>query len=217
MPRDVVTTVYQFDELPDERARERARDWYRSLKDSSDLQCVIDQCVEAGQMIGITFKTHAVRLMGGGTRQDPNVWWSLGYCQGDGACFDGAYAYAPKAHHAVRAEYPTDTALQAIASELFEIQKRYAYSLRAVITHRGSGFSPDVECELVDRSLTGDRGPRVLLEADEREVREIMRAFCTWIYQSLRTEDEYQSEPAQVDENIRANEYEFLITGERAS
>jgi len=216
MPRDVVTTVYQFDELPDDRARERARDWYRSLRDSNDLQPVIDQCVEAGEIIGITFTRHAVRLMGGGTRQDPNVWWSLGYCQGDGACFDGSYAYAPKSKIKVRHEYPRDLALQAIADELFEIQKRYAWSLRATITHRGSGFSPDVECELVDRSFSGTRGPRELLEADAREVREIMRAFCTWIYQSLRTEDEYQSEPAQVDESIRANEYEFLITGERA-
>jgi hypothetical protein len=35
MPRDIVMTVYTFDELPTEKAKEAARDWWRDGIDSS--------------------------------------------------------------------------------------------------------------------------------------------------------------------------------------
>jgi hypothetical protein len=37
-----------------------------------------------------------------------------------------------------------------------------------------------------------------------------------WIYRQLEREYDYQNADAQVDENIRANEYEFYEDGKRA-
>ena len=127
MARTKTITLYTFDELSD-KAKERARDWYRSCRDSNDFEHVISDAVCVLEILGVSLSTHEVRLMGGSTRRDPNVWWQVGYMQSDGAAFEGSY----------------------------------------------------------------------------------------WIYTQLRTEDEYQNADEQVDENIRANEYDFDVASNRA-
>lgn len=46
--------------------------------------------------VGITASTHEVKLMNGKTRQDPNIYFSGFWCQGDGACFEGYVSDWPK-------------------------------------------------------------------------------------------------------------------------
>lgn len=207
MPRTetIVRTLYQFDELSD-KAKERARDWYREGRDANDFEYIIADAVRMGEILGIAFRTHTVPLLGGGKRDDPNIWWSLGYCQGDGACFEGTYSYAKRAPARIRAEAPEDTKLHDMADTLYELQRKYRYEISATITQRGNGFYPDMEI-----------GGRYDMTADDcKALGEVFRAFCAWIYNQLRTEDEYQNADAQVDDNIRANEYEFTEAGERA-
>ena len=49
-----------------------------------------------------------------------------------------------------------------------------------------------------------------------KEFTEIMRDFANWIYRSLEEEYNWQMSDECVDENIRANDYEFTEDGERA-
>lgn len=204
MSRQKVITLYQFDELSD-KAKERARDWYRQGRDSNDFEYIIEDADRMAAILGIRIRRHTVKLMGGSTREDPSIWWSLGYCQSDGAWIEAMYEYSAEACAKIREEAPEDTALHAMADELHALQGAYTFELTASITD-------------------SDRGPMdLILEHPELDVpeeaykafREIIRDFERWIYKQLRAEDEYQSADAQVDENIRGNEYEFTADGTR--
>jgi hypothetical protein len=98
--------------------------------------------------------------------------------------------------------------LHRIADALRDLARPYFYQLSA-------------------RVNDSDRGPMDLEVYDDRtgetidgETRDTMRAIVhvldRWIYDQLRTEDEYQSGDETVAENIRANAYEFTEEGKRA-
>ena len=58
--------------------------------------CLIEDFAEQLAEIGITVDTHEVKLMSGKTRQDPSIYFSGFWCQGDGACFEGRVSDWPK-------------------------------------------------------------------------------------------------------------------------
>jgi hypothetical protein len=62
-------------------------DWWDGL-----FEDFVEQLTE----IGITVDTHEVKLMNGKTRQDPNIYFSGFWSQGDGACFAGSVSDWPK-------------------------------------------------------------------------------------------------------------------------
>lgn len=196
-------TLYQFDELSD-RAKETARQWFREGSGPEDFEYVIEDAETILGMLGVTLRYHDTKLMGGGVRRDPNIWWQLGYMQSDGACFEGTYTYAKGAHRKIRQHAPQDTELHRIADRLKEIQQRYRYSL--VVDVKEDDLWP--RCE-----ITVEKGPDFGPD-DAKALKDLMRDLCCWIYDQLRTEDEYRSADAQVDESIRANEYTFTETGE---
>lgn len=204
MARTIETTIYQFDELSD-AAKEKAREWFRSCRDSNDFDHVIEDAVRMGEILGISFRTHPVTLMSGKVRHDPCVWWNLGYMQSDGAWIEGTYGYAKGAHRAIRTEAPQDTTLHDLADRLLALQRKYRYQLTA--TFSGSDRGPmDLEMDTPGCESSAE---------DYKAFRAIIRDYEHWIYTQLRTEDEWQSADEQVDENIRANEYEFTAEGER--
>lgn len=202
MPITKTLTLYTFDELSD-RAKETAREWYRRGSGPDDFEYVIEDATTILKILGVEVRTHPVKLMGGETRQDPSIWWQLGYTQSDGACFEGTYGYAKGAHKAIRTHAPQDQELHRIADALLDLQRRNRYRIVAVV--REDHLWPRVE----------EIEPADLSDADYTAIKELMRDLCRWIYQQLRTEDEYRSADAQVDEAIRANEYTFRANGER--
>lgn len=62
-------------------------DWWDSL---------IENFAEQLAEVGITVSTHEVKLMNGKTRQDPSIYFSGFWSQGDGACFEGHVSDWPK-------------------------------------------------------------------------------------------------------------------------
>jgi len=213
MPRTKEITLYQFDELSD-TAKIAARDWYRQCSDGDNdfAESVIEDAAECAAILGITIDHHPVKLMNGKTRQDPSVWWSGFWSQGDGACFDGSYCYAAGAHRKIRAHAPQDTELHRIADGLLAVQKEYSYSLSASIKHIGHYSHAHSTTITVDRGI----GPNEIAGADVEAIETLLRDYMTWIYRELEKEYEYQNADEQVDETIRANEYEFTEDGERA-
>ena len=206
MPTTKTLTLYTFDELPTEAAREAARQWYREGCGPEDFDSVIEDAEHILGMLGVTLKYHDVPLMNGKTRRAANIWWQLGYCQSDGACFEGTYTYAKGAHRTIRAHAPKDTELHRIADALLGLQRTHGYKLYAVVRQANQGMYPEVE--------TDADGVRVTTET-VRALADLMRDLCTWIYQQLRTEDEYRSANEQVDEMLCANEYTFRDDGSR--
>lgn len=188
-------TLYTFDELSD-KAKERARDWWRECEAETfgafgDLYEPIET---AARLLGIELRTHDVRLLGGGTRQEPNIYWTL-HVQG-AASFEGRYSYAKGSSKAIRAEFPTDAKLHAIAAGLTALQRKHFYQLEASIRTDGTALA-------------------VSADKCESELGDWFDAFADWIYRYIDAEYNYRMSDENVDDSIRTNEYTFTENGKR--
>jgi hypothetical protein len=210
MPKIVTVTTYQFDELDDD-AKERAREWWRegAFDDDWWYETTFEDFEQICKLIGVELQTHPVQLMGGGSRQKPSIWFS-GFCyQGDGACFEGWYAYEKGAAKKIREYAPLDTELHRIVDDLQSLQRRHFYQLTATITHSGRynhAWSVTIDVR---------RGDDYVPEKVEEDLAESLRDLMNWLYRALEREWDYQNSDEVVDETIRANEYEFTEEGER--
>ena len=215
---DTKLTVYRFDALSD-RAKDHARDWFRehAAQDFSDFgaESVIEDGARMADLLGINLNTRSVKLMGGGTRQEPNIYWSVGNRDED-ASFAGSYYYRKGSAKAIAAEAPPEyngkrqegnARLNDIAQRLYKAQSRNFYRLQASIGH-GRHWHMDIDVERGDSKDVSD--------TDIDAVRECLQDFADWILYQLNAEWEYCNSDEAVDENIRANEYEFTEEGNRA-
>jgi len=218
MSKIIETTVYTFDELS-ESAKDKARDWYRSVMENNDFaEFVIEDAARMADMIGINLRSRTVRLMGGGTRQEPEVYWSGFSHQGQGACFVGSYAYKRGSVRTIATEAPeehdgkiqaSNAKLNKLTRELADLQRRHFYRLSARVSHTGRG---EHEYSTTIDVFNGDN------DADKETAEalgDLLRDFMLWIYRGLETEYDYQNSDAVVDETIRANDYTFDENGQR--
>ena len=211
--RVVETNVFQYDEL-DDRAKERAREWYSRhvFEDSCDWEFVYEDAAEVADILGIDLRQRRVQLMGGGHRYEPSIYFSGFWSQGDGACFEGTYRYAKGATKKIREYAPQDKELHRIADELQAVQRKHFYHLIASMNHTGHYCHSG--CMSVEVEHNEDRY-RDIGDAED-EIKQLMRDFADWIYSQLENEYDYQTSDSAVEEAIRANEYEFDEDGERA-
>lgn len=209
MPIEKTITLYTFDELSD-KAKDKARDWWQQCRGPEDFDFVRDDFVEVASRLGIVVSTSMHRTYGGNERPFPNVYWSLGYSQSDGAAFDGNYSYRKGAAKAVRAYAPQDTVLHGIADRLQEAQAKSRYQATAAIREQRGCISTEVQGAPYEREAY-DRW----CENVERPIQDAMRALCQWLYNQLRAEDEYQSSDEQIADAMAVNEYTFREDGTR--
>ena len=212
MPEVIETTVYRLDELS-EAAKEKARAWYREGGFDYDwYDAVYEDFQNIAEILGIRFRTRTVRLMGGGTRQDPCIWFRGFWSQGDGASYEGVWRHARGAAARLRAYAPQDVVLHGIADRLQAIQRRNFFQLRAEITHHGHyshEYSMRISVERdspTEQDMTPDAGDIVT---------EALRDLARWLYRQLEREYEYLTSDEAVDESLRANDYTFTEAGRR--
>lgn len=222
MPQVVthISEAFSFDELSD-TAKERARDWYREGRydDNSSFDCVIEDFATICDILGIDLETHQVQTMGGKTRSEPNIWWSVSYCQGDGACFEGIYSHTEDSCAKIR-EHCSDEELLRIVDELNRIQSarnllgkpELQATIKKIDHHYTHENTVSIEVELHPADSVGDEDDPIP-EADT--VTDLMRDLMRWLHKQLLAEDEYQTSDETVDDNIRANEYMFDEEGSR--
>lgn len=212
MPAIIETTVFRLDELTDD-AKERARSWYRQHGLDYDwYDSVFEDFGRICQFLGIDLRTRAVRLMGGGTRSEPCIYFSGFSSQGDGACFEGRYDYAQGMRRAIRSYAPEDAELHRIADALEAVQWRNFYQLTATVRHRGRyahEYCMDIS---VDRESPTGQDPSA---GAEEEVVEALRDIARWLFRQLEREYEYLTSDEAVDEAITVNAYSFTETGRR--
>ncbi|MHA3790549.1 hypothetical protein [Sphingomonas sp. YL-JM2C] len=212
MAHIIETPVYRADEL-DGTARENARDWYRRTAFDDDWYAFIFADFERiCEMLGITLRTHRVRLHGGGTRSDPNIYFSGFSSQGDGACYEGTYRYAKASPRRIRDHAPEDTGLHRIADQLAAVQRRNFYQLTA--TFRQTGRYTHEYSMLIGVGRDAPSGQDLSL-ADEDSVIEALRDLARWLYRQLEAEHDYQSSEAVVDEALREGGFTFTEDGRR--
>ncbi|MFC3443850.1 antitoxin of toxin-antitoxin stability system [Sphingobium rhizovicinum] len=212
MSRIIETTVYQLDEL-DASARERARDWFRrDAIDEDWYEFRFADFVSVCAILGISLSTKSVRLMGGGSRAAPKIYFSGFSSQGDGACYEGGYRFARDSVGRLRAYAPQDADLHAIANRLLDVQRRNFYQLRAEIRHAGR-YCDEYSMQIAVRreSATGQD----MSDADEEIVIDALRDLARWLYRQLEAEYDFITADQQIDEAIRANGYSFTEDGHR--
>ena len=191
MPRIKQTTVFQFNELSD-TAKERARQKYR--EQGFDYEWYGGTFDDAKNCLNLAgFKIERIFFSGFSS-------------QGDGACFEGTWsAEAARPVKAMKQHAPTDKRLHAIAAAAREIAKRDKAAY-AVIEHRGHYYH---EYE-TDFSVDYER------DDTEAAVVEVSREAMRWIYRRLEAEYDWLNADEQIDDSIRANEYEFNADGSLA-
>ncbi|UXT20410.1 antitoxin of toxin-antitoxin stability system [Agrobacterium tumefaciens] len=208
----VETIVYRLDELSDV-AKEKARAWYREGSFDHDWHdAVYEDFQRIAEILGILFKTRTVRLTGGGSRQQPRIWFR-GFCsQGDGACWEGYYAYRKSASAEIRAYAPQDEKLHRVADVLQAIQCRNFYQLRAEVSHRGHYYHE--YCMAISVERASPTWQDMTADAEETVI-EALRDLARWLYRQLECEYDYLTSDEAVDETITANEYTFTEAGRR--
>jgi hypothetical protein len=218
MPHTHTKTVYYFNELSD-RAKERARDWYRAGNDFAwAADSVIEDVAHMADLLGIDLRQRTVKLMGGGTRQEPEIYYSGFSTQGDGACFVGSYAYKKGSVKAIAKEAPAgegkdfagNNELNRIAKALQEVQRQHGYRITADVKHTGTYY------HAYSTDITVYQGEDYADTDVQETIVELLRDFMQWIYRQLEQEWEYRNSDAVVDEEIEANEYEFTEDGRPA-
>src|SRR3546814_11177845 len=86
-----------------------ARAWYREAGIDHDwFEFVFYDFERICAILGVELRTVPVRLYGGGTRQQPCIYFSGFWNQGDGACFEGRYHHARGAARRIRDHAPAD-------------------------------------------------------------------------------------------------------------
>jgi hypothetical protein len=192
--RTIETTVYKYDELPTDAAKERAREWW--LRDGLNYDwydSVYEDAKAIGAILGFTID---------------RISFSGFYSQGDGASFVGSYYYAPGWRKRLKAYAPLDEDVRTIGETLQAIQKRNRYGLRATI-----GAMGQYSHEGTMKATVEDADGREVPGDDDAAILECARDFARWIYKQLEAEHEYLTGEESVSETLRANEYEFTADG----
>ena len=212
MPDVISTTVYRIDELP-EVFKERARAWYREGGFDHDwYDAVYEDFQHIAEILGIRLKTRGTRLSGGRTRQDPCIWFSGFWSQGDGAAWEGWYFYRKSAAAELRAYAPKDKTLHRIAETLQAAQRRNFYQLRAEVISRGNYYHAFTMAVSVSR----DSAAAVEIVGDaETVVTDALRDLANWLYRQLEQEYEYQTSDEAVDETLVVGGFTFTEEGRR--
>lgn len=212
MPQTIRTTVYTADELSGP-AKQAAREWYLRELPQDWHEPVYEDFSTICALLGIELGQRRHKLYNGHCLEEPCIYFRGFSSQGDGACFEGHYAYARGARQAIRAHAPLDTTLHDIVDELQALQRPWFYRVSARITHRGPYYH-EYTMHL-DAQVARDPYPEALDTHTEERLAELMRRLARWLYRHL--EDTYWDETSDeaLDDALSAGEFTFTEHGER--
>ena len=182
MPKQIQITAYPYEELS-ETAQARARDWLRGTDYPHDFwdDAVLEDFQEICRIIGIELdvapRDHASRF---------KIWYTLAYCQGDGASFEGTYSHARGASRRIREHAPEDTSLHSIVDGLIAAQRENFYQLTASITQSGRYTHEYTMRFDIERWSSTGQTPT---DSSEDQIIQNMRALARWLYRQLDEEN----------------------------
>jgi len=197
MKTQIVTDVYTFDLLSD-KAKEKARDWYRKSPANDDFYatCVIEDAKTVFISAGWEIR---------------KVYYSGFSSQGYGACFEGSWSAKAVNVAAMKENAPLDVELHRITEELAKVAAHFPLSIGGV---KQSGHYYHEQCTQFSFELE-DKAHSDVVSSVEDAFIEASRDAMRWIYRTLEKEWEYQNSDETVDDNILANDYTFTAQGNR--
>lgn len=195
--REKTIMVYQYDELT-VSAKENARKWFaESLNEEFSYET---ECISENMQTTLENKGY----------EGLDLHWSLSHCQGDGVAFYGRLFTTDLVKLAERLLSDKDYQRLKLVGTLadFEIE---IYDTNNRYHHHNSMkvFLDDVQ------SL--EDFPKIweLLQKLERAIAEDVREVSKELEEQGYAEIEYYFSKESIEENIRANEYEFDVDGGR--
>lgn len=212
--RKATVKVYTFSELPEkiqEKIVEKRQQQNGEFFDSKDF--VYEDAATIADLFGLDIRIRTVKLMGGGTREDPCIYYSGFWSQGDGACFEGRYEYKKGALKAVKDHAPQDTELHRIVEGLQKIQRANFYQVTAHTKHSGHYYHSgcmQVDVERYDEKELAGRSN------DEEEITQLLRDFADWIYNQLEEAYKWETSEEQAREYLENDYTEYTINGDEA-
>lgn len=204
------TKVYQYEELSD-KAKEKARDWYRDGNlDYEWWDCVFEYTNIIATALGFDLETK---------RDNPAIYFSGFYSQGDGACFAGTYSaenVKPADFHAHVGETESNKPIRKIAEGFFTFAKEHP-SFYAKLAHTGRySHEHSVLYDCYEEVETEEGTEDKITVETEEEFTSLCRTFMCWIYRELEEAHDWLQADEQIEASIIANEYEFTEEGRRA-
>lgn len=204
--KEITVKVYGITELND-KAKEKARAWYR--EDAFNFPWYESIYEDAGAVAARMGITIAAADRGKGLK----IYFSGFSSQGDGACFEGAWAACDVKPGQVKEYAPQDVELHRIADIFEKVAKRYPNARFSV---RHSGHYYHNRCTSFDVEIVDENDNHIETEIANQthdELVEATRDFMLWIYRSLEKEYEWLNSDQQIDEAIQANDYTFREDG----
>lgn len=188
--------LYQFDELSDE-AKATARDWLRDATASDTY--VLDEMIDSLKAL---FKASGIKLVDwsiGAYNQNNYVKFDLG----DAADLTGARAMAWLENNLFDRLRITPAEFEKKRKEYMSYGEGYRIGKIKPCPLTGMGYDEDL-LDAIRKSISSGE-----------TLKEAFKGLADHIAKMFETEVEYQNKDEQVEENIRANEYEFTVDGKR--
>lgn len=192
----IETTVYNYSELS-EAAKEKAREWYISTLDYEWWDCVYEDAKTIAELFGLDIR---------------KIYFSGFWSQGDGASFEGSYAYKPGSLKAVMDHAPVDKELHSIVQRLAQAQKPGFYKFTARIDQRGH------YCHSMTMQVSvyrDDDAYGYVPSESEEAITQCLREYADWIYNMLEREYDFLCSEEAISDCMEANEYTFTENGKR--
>jgi len=201
------TQVFQFDELSDD-AKERARDWYRRgmAYDYYDSEYLVDEFVTILHACGFVPETAR-------NSKRPAVYWST---NPTGAAFSASWSSARSdsaasiaARAAIVADRSTDEVLPGIFGRLANLCADYPECYGLAIAGGRDGLTQRSDVDTVNGDCDAEANAGSEFET-------VVSDLAHWFACQADADEQWRYSDECVDDNIRANEYEFDAEGDLA-
>lgn len=208
--RTIEKIVYTYDELSD-TAKQKARAWYADTE-HQDWEPEFEGVCEALRLLGFTVDHHGVETIGGTTRQEPTIHYSIGGSS-DGVSFEGSWKACDVDGGTLLENWPQDVTLKVITAEMMGVYIRWPDASCRVDTSAANSSVRINEVQRWDGDDSHMSGDPVTDELT-RELKRVVELLGMWMLVMFREDLDWRMSDEQVKEGIAANEYEFDEDGD---
>ena len=182
--KTITVDYYKLPDLSGKAAERAYREWLQS--DPVDSRPIVDALIAQASVIGITIE---------------RFYYAGFYSQGDGACFDGTYAYNPQWREA----YKHNGELGLIGQRLHDMQAGDGFNITANIQHNGGRYYHADSVNIDVSGVTADSA----IEIVENRI----KRFMYYCYDALQLDHELQTSFEAFAEMANADGRVFTANG----
>jgi hypothetical protein len=213
--------LFTYDQLPTNQAKDRARNWWIGDGDATDLDAIIGDFAEIAGILGLSLASNQVKLVGGGTRDEPAVYYDVSFSQGSGASFIGWWSFKEGSQDAIREHAPKDEKLHAIADALkaacvFDPHPGWVAAKPLILTTRitmPNGYYVHSNMMHFEVTFVDEDNEEVVPSSSVQAIIHNLKALANWLHEQLCDEVMYQTSEEVVAEALSGVDALFHESG----